>query len=232
MISVICCTIRDGMMENVFKNYEKQDVKKKELIIILNRDNMDLAKWKKRAKRSRNVSVYQFAKQKKLGDSLNFAIRSSKYDYIAKMDDDDYYAPQYLSEQWKALKKNKADVVCKRTVYMYFTKDKTLAVHLHGWRVNTFSNREGGIKGSTFLIRKRVYEKVKFPNFNKDEDMTFLRKCFIKKVKVFVADKNNYVCLRRSERLHTWNASNQSLLQESKILCKTKDYKKYLFNPS
>lgn len=44
MVSVITCTIREEYIENVFKNYEQQLWKDKELIIILNKDTMNLSK--------------------------------------------------------------------------------------------------------------------------------------------------------------------------------------------
>lgn len=192
MISVICCTIRDDRMENVFQNYEKQDTMPKELIIVLNRDG----------------------------------IRSAKYDYVAKMNDDDYYAPLYLSQQLKALTDKKADVVCKRTVYMYFERNHTLAVHLSHRGEEMFLEKEWGVKGSTFVFRKSLFDQIDFPHRNLNEDMSFLRQCLDNNYRVYITDKNHYVCLRKPEGLHTWKISNQQLLKESKIIYKTEDYKK------
>ncbi|UVI28640.1 glycosyltransferase [Paenibacillus spongiae] len=228
MISVICCTIRDNMMENVFRNYDTQKMKKKELIIILNEDKMDRAKWIRRSSRSKNVSVYRLSKKTTLGECLNFAIHKAKYDIVAKIDDDDYYAPRYLSQQVKALKNKKADVVCKRTVYMYFEQEKKLAIHLDGDGENKFLYQAEGAKGSTFVFRKKIRRKIKFSPLNMDEDMIFLRECTKHHYKIYATDKKNYVCFRRSERLHTWSVPNQSLLEESKIIRRTKHYKRYV----
>ncbi|WP_425566839.1 glycosyltransferase [Paenibacillus hodogayensis] len=62
-----------------------------------------------------------------LGECLNFGISKSRYETIAKCDDDDYYAPNYLAQQVNTLERKNADLVCKRTVFMYFEKSKTLA---------------------------------------------------------------------------------------------------------
>ncbi|NHN32235.1 glycosyltransferase family 2 protein [Paenibacillus sp. S3N08] len=215
-------------MDNVFRNYGSQDYTKKELIIILNRDGMDLTKWQKNAKGYQDVSIYQRPSKVSLGECLNYGIKRCKYNTIAKMDDDDYYTPEYLSQQMKAMKKKKADLVCKRTVYMYFKKEKTLALHLDNKEVNTFLTKEGGIKGSTLVFKKKVGKKVKFPEINRGEDTFFSKKCIEKNYKIYVTDKKNYVCLRSSKRYHTWDVNNNHLMKKSKILCKTTNYKEYI----
>ena len=42
-----------------------------------------------------NVRVYQLHEKATLGDCLNYGVIKSKYDIIAKLDDDDYYGPNY-----------------------------------------------------------------------------------------------------------------------------------------
>ncbi|MEH7440601.1 glycosyltransferase [Neobacillus drentensis] len=226
MISIICCTIRQHLMENVFKNYESQVWKEKELIILLNKDDMDIVKWEKRAKESSNVTVCQLKEEVTLGESLNFAIDKAKYPFIAKFDDDDYYAPNYLSRSMDALLKTNADVVGKRTIYMYFEEEKILALHKPA-KENQFVKQ--GIKGATLLFKKKICESVRFPSLNLGEDTAFLKECANNRYKVYSADKNNYVCLRTSKPgHHTWNLSNQILLRKSSFVCKTEDYKTFV----
>lgn len=92
MISVITCTNRPDRIKNIFRNYRQQSLKKKELIIILNRKNMNLRRWRKKARKHSNVSVYQI-KNRIIGHCYNFAVTKAKYAYISKFDDDDYYGP-------------------------------------------------------------------------------------------------------------------------------------------
>jgi peptidoglycan/xylan/chitin deacetylase (PgdA/CDA1 family) len=228
MVSIICCTMRKHYMENVFDNYENQDWEEKELIIILNRDDMDVNKWKERARQSQSVTIYQLPEQLTLGACLNYGIKKSKYDIIAKFDDDDYYSPHYLTRQMKAIKNTKADVVCKRTVFMYFENDKTLSIHLPHTE-NRFVSSQGGIKGATLVFKKKILEKVKMPDLNVSEDYEFIKKCLKRNYKVYATDKNSYACLRRTKRgHHTWDIKNEDLMQESEFFCKTEDYKPVL----
>ncbi|CAG7646605.1 hypothetical protein PAESOLCIP111_05201 [Paenibacillus solanacearum] len=227
MVSVICCTVRESFMDNVFDNFVNQDYAPKELIIILNREDMDVRSWREKAANYQDVTVFQLPSSSTLGECLNYGIERCKYETIAKMDDDDYYMPGYLSQQMKALYKMNADVVCKRTVYMYFMEEQQLAVHLHYRVVNKFLTKSGGVKGSTLVFRKKVAEIIKFPRLNRGEDSFFIAKCLKKNCRVYATDKKNYVCIRRAETLHTWNVANAHLMKKSKPVCLMADYKPF-----
>lgn len=226
MVSIVCSTIRQHFMENVFQNYETQVLKEKELIIILNRDDISIDKWQIRAKFSQNVSIYQLQEKLTLGECLNFGIKKARYDFIAKFDDDDYYAPNYLSQSMEYFNKTNADLVGKRTIYMYFEDEKILAIHKPG-KENKFVNQ--GLKGATLIFKKDISKKVWFPKLNLGEDTFFIRQCIKNKFKVYSIGKDNYVCLRTSKTgHHTWDTNNELLLKKSSIVCKTDDYRPFI----
>jgi glycosyltransferase involved in cell wall biosynthesis len=213
-------------MENVFQNYENQVWKEKELIIILNRDDINIDEWHKRAKFSQGVSIYQLPEECTLGECLNFGIKKATFDFIAKFDDDDYYAPNYLTQSMEYLYKTNADLVGKRTIFIYFEDKKILAIHKPG-KENKFVNH--GLKGATLIFKKSVSKKVSFPKLNLGEDTFFIRQCIKNNYKVYSIGKENYVCLRTSKTgHHTWNVNNESLLKKSLIVCKTDDYKPFI----
>ncbi|WNB91065.1 glycosyltransferase family A protein [Bacillus sp. NEB1478] len=223
MISIVCCTMRERFMDNVFQNYEKQIWQKKEMIIVLNSDDLLVEKWKTKARTYKNVYIYQLPQERTLGECLNFAIQKANFDYIAKFDDDDYYSPQYLVHAMETLKQTKADVVGKRAVYMYFEDEKLLTVH-QPERENKFVRQ--GLKGATLFFHKSICEKIIFPTLNLGEDTVFLRRCVKNNLKLYASDKRNYVCIRLSlSGHHTWNANNKILLKKSLIVCHTNDFK-------
>ncbi|MDM5317339.1 glycosyltransferase family A protein [Fictibacillus sp. b24] len=223
MISVICCTMRPQFMDNVFQNYSNQKWSEKELIIILNKDHLNINKWKKEAESYKHVSVYQLPESHTLGECLNAAIQKAKYDYVAKFDDDDYYAPLYLNHAMETLHETKADVVGKRTVYMYFENEKLLVVN-NPDRENMFVRQ--GLKGATLFFHKKICESIEFPKLNLGEDTVFLNQCVNKDLKLYSGDKRHYVCLRSSNsNHHTWNVSNTALKRKSSSVCFTEDYK-------
>ncbi len=222
MISIICCTKRQNFMENVFQNYERQVWKDKELIIVLNRNDMDINNWIERAKQHLCVSVYQLPEETTLGECLNYGIEKSKNAYIAKFDDDDYYAPNYLTESITALNDKGADIVGKRSVYMYFEEWRTLAIYRPG-RENRFVKR--GLKGATLLFKREIWEEIKFPSKNQHEDDVFLKFCRQKGYKLYSTDKCNFVVLRTASPQHQHTSGdNNWLISKCSIVCETDDY--------
>ncbi|MDZ5610711.1 glycosyltransferase family A protein [Bacillus pseudomycoides] len=223
MVSIICCTMRDQQMENIFQNYDNQTWRERELIVILNRNEMDVRKWEMRAKLLQNVSIYKLPEYVTLGECLNFGIKKAKSEIIAKFDDDDYYSPNYLASTVQTLNTTNIDLIGKRTVYMYFEDEKILAIHKPG-KENKFVNQ--GLKGATLLFKKEISKKVCFPNLNLGEDTYFIRQCISNNLKVYSSDRFNYVCVRKSlESHHTWQINNQYLMKKSIILCETDNYK-------
>jgi cellulose synthase/poly-beta-1,6-N-acetylglucosamine synthase-like glycosyltransferase len=222
MVSVICCTMRQNFMENVFQNYENQVWIEKELIIILNKDDMDITKWEERARHSQGVTVYQLPEETYLGQCLNYGIGKAKYDFIAKFDDDDYYAPNYLTQSMKALNEMNADIVGKATIYMYFESSKSLVLHRPG-RENKYNTK---LKGATLLFKKQIMEKVSFPEKNMGEDAIFVKQCKNQGFILYSTDRCNYACLRTSTTgHHTWGRSTEWLMERSNFLGETDDYK-------
>ncbi|MGV3487365.1 MAG: glycosyltransferase [Tuberibacillus sp.] len=226
MISVICCTMRQECMENVFQNYERQTWADKELIVVLNNDGMNKREWEDRAQQSVNVTVFQLPEERTLGECLNFAIEKARHPYIAKFDDDDHYGPLYLKASMNDLITTGADLVGKRTVFMYFKSEHILAVHQPG-REKRWTRQ--GMKGATLFFKKEIWEKVKFPELNRGEDTYFLRTCARTGYKMYGTDKKHFVCLR-SEKTdhHTWNLNNQYLLRKCSIICETDGYTPYV----
>lgn len=230
MVSIICCTIRHHLMDNVFQNYDNQAWEEKELIVILNHDEIDMKAWEIRACFSQNVYIYKLPEHFTLGECLNFGIRKAKYHVIAKFDDDDYYSPNYLTSSIQTLNKTSADIIGKRTIYMYFEEEKILALHKPG-KENKFVNH--GLKGATLIFKKEICKKIWFPKLNLGEDTYFIRQCLKSKLKVYSTDKHNYVCLRTSKKNHhTWNINNNILLKKSTIVCLTDNYKTLILDQS
>ncbi len=221
MVSIITCTIRQKTIRNVFKNYKNQNYKEKELLIILNKDNMSIRKWKKRAERHKNVSVYQLPERYTLGRCLNFAIGKVKYDIIAKFDDDDYYAPHYLTQAIESMKQHNADVVGKSEFFTYMERLKMLVVR-----------KSGRIAGATLVFKKKVWEKVKFSSVKVGSDTAFKKGCLKHGFKIYDTDKYNFTHIRKKNpEDHTWLISEREYLKKSTLVVYTKHFKSLVEAP-
>jgi glycosyltransferase involved in cell wall biosynthesis len=225
MISVITCTIRQTSMNQVFENYVNQNWKSKELIIILNKDDMEIKEWKKRASKYLNVSVYQLPESSTLGECLNFGVKKSKYKYVAKFDDDDYYAPNYLSSMYLAFQKTNASVIGKRTCFVYYEHLKLLALH-HPNLENRYTEQ---VAGATLMFKKDVFDKVQFSNSKAGSDVLFQRQCLKAGFKIYSTDRYNYTCVRKKNKNnHTWTINDMDLLKQCKTITITQNYKNYV----
>lgn len=224
-VSIITCTNRPNYMDNVFENFETQTYEKKELIIILNNNKMNIKKWKEKAEKYNNVRVFQLDENVTLGECLNFGIEKANFGIIAKFDDDDYYASQYLQNSIMAFNYTDADVVGKATTYVYFEESKILAIRNYK-RENRYVYR---IEGPTMLIKKEVFNKIKFRKISLGEDVKFCKDCIKNGFKIYAHNRYDYVYIRHGRKSsHTWNISDNYFLKLCKVIGKIDDYKSYV----
>ncbi|MDF3003379.1 MAG: family 2 glycosyl transferase [Bacillota bacterium] len=226
-VSVITCTNKPIFMNNIFKNYQNQAWSIKELIIILNKDNMELKKWQSKLKGAPNIFIYQLPEQLSLGDCLNFAVDKTKYDYIATFDDDDYYGPQYISQMMSGFEKTGADIIGKKTHFTYFEKDRALYLR--------FPNQENKyvnwVCGGKKIVKRKVYDRVRFHPISIGEDVQFCKDSWKQGFKIHSTDRYNFVYVRRANPLyHTWNAS-KALMKSCKFITFTDDYTSFCIDP-
>jgi glycosyltransferase involved in cell wall biosynthesis len=203
MVSIIACTMRDMMMENVLENYSRQIYKDKELIIILNEDKMDIEKWRKKALNFDNVTVFQLPEELTLGDCMNFGIEKANFNVISKFDDDDYYSPYYLTEAMKAFEENpEVQLIGKGVCFLYFEENNLLTVYKKGKESEI---EDGFLKGGTLVFKKELYPEIKFPSQKTGSDSGFRIECNRRNVKSGTTSRYNYVCTRRADlKSHTY----------------------------
>lgn len=224
-VSVITCTNRHPFIRNLFDNYIRQRHSKKELIVIVNDNKIPLALYQRLARKMGNIKIFRIPEHVSLGVCLNLAVRKAKFSYIAKFDDDDYYAPYYLTDSLQALIRTKADIVGKRAHYMYLRGSKTLLL-----RFAQDENRPVTIlPGATLVFKRNVFDKVQFPNRSVGEDDLFCERSKKKGYKVYSAGKYNFIAIRRKNSAnHTWIISDKELIAHNKTVPNVHNYKKFV----
>ncbi|WP_189032196.1 glycosyltransferase [Paenibacillus albidus] len=224
-VSIITCTNRHSYLMNLFNNYTRQNYPKKELVIIVNNDKISLAPYQRLAKKHKHVQVLRLPEHLSLGACLNYAVKKTKYSFIAKFDDDDYYAPYYLTDSLRALHKSKADIIGKRAHYMYLRGSRTLILRFPHDENRTVTK----LPGATLFMKRDVFNKVQFPNQNVGEDDLFCIRSKRKGYKVYSAGKYNFVAIRRkNSSAHTWIISDKELIAHHRTIPNVKNYKKFV----
>jgi len=224
-ITVITSTIRPEFIENVFKNYNRQTYQKKEFIIVLNKNSMNIKRWNKIAKKYKNIRVFQLDERVSFGQCYNFCVGKSKYDYIAPFDDDDYYAPNYLNDIVEAFQTSGADVVGKKARYIYFERSGILAISGSG-KENCYVDH---IDGPTLSFNKKIFTKVKFSNRPVGVDGQFCKDCLANGIKIYSTNRYNHVYIRHSStHNHTWKISDDNFLKWCDIVGNIENYEEYV----
>jgi len=224
-VSIITCTNKPEYIRNIFRNYKSQAWENKELILVLNSSQMDLKQIRKRAEKYQNVSVYQLPERTSLGHCKNFAVKQAAHDYIAVFDDDDYYAPQYLSDLMLAFRYTNADIVGKRSYYIYLESRQLLGIR-HPGQEYKFLEADEFLDGGKKIVKKKVYEEVQYRNVSTKEDVYFCEDCAEKGFTMFSADRYNLVYMRRkNKRTHTWKEQDRRIIKSCSVIGQTEQYK-------
>lgn len=207
-VSVICCSNRPDNMDMVFNNYLRQRHLPREMIIILNNNSMNLQSWLEKSKLHPDISVFQVNEARTLGECLNFAIEKSRFEYIAKFDDDDYYGEAYLASSILALCLKNAGIVGKCSIYVYLEKKGDLLLLSPG-NENSFVDT---VRGATLLFRKDIWQNIRFREQSIGEDTFFLIDCKKNGIAIFSTDRFNYVNIRQDASKHTWQLDEYEYL--------------------
>ena len=97
-VSVLMPTMRPENVARCIENFKKQTYENKELILILNNAEFDLDAVRRDADSIPNLQIIYVEGRTTLGDCLNRGVEAASGEYVAKMDDDDYYGERYLSD--------------------------------------------------------------------------------------------------------------------------------------
>jgi len=121
-VSVLVSTLRPGDLSSLLTQLHNQTLPSFELLLGLH--GFDLLPSHKRQitalnRRKVKVTTEKFSKDKVLGEILTALAESSASEFIAKMDDDDYYGPEHLRDLLDAALSTGADVVGRAMNYVY-----------------------------------------------------------------------------------------------------------------
>lgn len=195
-VSLIVPTNKAKYMENIFENFDRMAYKRKEMIILLNNNKLLLENYKNRANHYDNVRIYQLDESKTLGECLNYGIEQAKYDFIGKIDDDDYYGENYLIDQMNVFVLSDAAVACKSKRFILFEQEDELWV-FRGYGEDAIV--PGGA-GGTILAKREVFDLISFHAVNVAEDEAFFQDCTALGFKIYSSNKFNYLYKRHSNQ--------------------------------
>jgi glycosyltransferase involved in cell wall biosynthesis len=103
-----------------------------------------------------------------IGSKRNLACEKALGEIIVHWDDDDYYAPDWISQQVSAQIKSGADITGLNKVDFYSpTVDKK-------WRYEDLDTEKPWLCGATMAYKKKLWERYKFIDLQVGEDYDFV----------------------------------------------------------
>ncbi|TYP79801.1 glycosyl transferase family 2 [Paenibacillus methanolicus] len=206
-------------------NYARQRYASKELIILINHDEHNLDDYYRATRDDPNIRIASLPKETSLGACLNYAASLARYELIAKFDDDDYYAPNYLAESVDTLRRTDADIVGKRAHYMYLSGRSLLLL-----RYRRMENRPARqVQGATLLFKRRVLRKVRFQDVNRGECVRFCAEARASGYSIYSGSRYNFSAIRQEDRMaHTWKVRDRELLAKKVRKLKMTDFRAFV----
>ncbi|MFF2621989.1 glycosyltransferase family protein [Oerskovia jenensis] len=148
-----------------------------------------------------------------LGGCLNRLVAAADGDVVAKMDDDDLYGAQYLSDQLYAMAYSGAEVVGKQAHYMYVEGMDATLLRFED-REHRFTDR---VMGPTIVVERSLAASTPFRAVGRGEDTAFLRDVVDAGAHVYSADRFGFVQVRSGAGAHTWTVSDAELLASGRV---------------
>lgn len=158
------------------------------------------------------IQFLEFPKEIPLGACLNALVEQAQGQYVAKMDDDDLYGPNYLRDQINALRYSGATVVGKQASYLYIENTEELIIRKK-WREHMWSDM---VLGATIVAERSVFESTRFKEVTRGEDTAFLNDVLEGGGKIYAADRFNYIQIRSADA-HTWDVSELDLKRNGQV---------------
>lgn len=214
-VSIVASTNRPQNLEHLIRQVSRQIHVDIELILGLH----GITGQKKRVDGMvseagiENAVILELEDALSLGECLNRLVEQSTGEVVAKFDDDDYYAPNYLRDSVNALFYSGADVVGKEANYLYLeSQGRTLLRNPHReHRFTTF------VAGPTLVGKREAFSTTPFRDVTVGEDTGFLEDLTQKGKNIYSADRFNFLQVRRPEG-HTWEVAEWDFLARGKLV--------------
>lgn len=209
-VSVIISTIRPGSMTHVIANLRRQTVSNLEVVLVAHGVALSPEHLREieQLETVSSLKVINAPKSQTLGQNLNGAVDASSGNFIVRMDDDDWYGPNYIRDLRNAADFSGADLVGKSASYIYF-EDRDMTVRTFATQEHCYTHF---VRGATFAGPRETFLKYRFPSLGKSEDSTVLSQIVKDGGLIYAADRFNFVVNRFADKgRHTWTVDDARL---------------------
>lgn len=212
-VSVVVSTNRPEHLSNVLETHATQRLQNRELIIVQHGFEKSPDVMRRASELGiENLTLLEAPRSHSLGGCLNRGIEVATGDVIAKMDDDDIYGDNYLSDQLAALRYSNADLIGKQAHYLHL-RNRDIVMCRFPEREHRFTDL---VMGPTLVGKRELFKEFPFAQRTLGEDTDLQRRLVHAGGRIYSADRFNFIQVRGNHG-HTWSVDDNLLLANSDV---------------
>lgn len=215
-ISVISSTMRKDNIFELISRINNQKQVNVELILLTH--GFILTSDEKQAIEDKSNFKIKFLEKDQstsFGMCLNECVLHAEYDYVTKMDDDDFYYENYLIDSWIALEYSNASLVGK-TAFFYYLENENITAQK---RIRSSYRYAKLLKGNTLFSTRETMKKYMFSDLSRHVDSDLIERILNNEELIYGFHPYDMCVFRGGDRSsHTYKASDGNFLLDSKIL--------------
>lgn len=210
LVSIVCVSNRPEFLDHAIASIRRQRYANAEVIFVMNSSRFDRSEVYGRVAELNRSRVVDVSDDATLADCINEALEHAQGEYFAKFDDDDHYGANYLTDLMFAFEyADDAGIVGKRTCYAYMEGRDETVLRMPGREFSYVQMVAGG----TIVADRRKCSGVSFTPVQRGTDTLFFEDLTTAGVRVFSADRFNFVQTRLSDlSRHTWRIPENQYL--------------------
>ena len=211
-VSVVVATKRPENVARVCEIVKKQDYKNLELVFALHGEGFAAdADYERLTGENLPLTILRFPTEEIFGDVLSKASSVAQGEWVTKIDDDDWYGKEHVSDLILATNYSNADLVGKSSEFVYLTKqDQTIRRDLGNSEVESPT-----LGGGTLLVRSSLLKETHgWRSLSKGVDVALIEDAMLVGGRVWRTHPFGYL-LRRSEGEHTWEIDDRYFLRHA-----------------
>ena len=209
-VSILLVTNRPDFLEHAYTQIGAQTYPNLELITLLHGDTFNPDPAHKLSKTLPfPTPILPAPTNRTLGDCLNHAATHATGQLVTKMDDDDYYGPNHITDLTTARTYSQADITGKRGNFVYLKKMDITA----GWGAQHEETAAYHIPGATMLIGTDLVREFMFKRLSQGEDSDLIARVRNAGGTQYSTHRFNFVRVRHGD--HSFVRDDSQFIAES-----------------
>jgi hypothetical protein len=221
-IACLLATMRPDRLEQCLQRFREDVYPDRELVVVIHGDHHDLGRYRSLVRDGEAIRILHMGSNHSLGACLNHAAAHTDAPYWTKMDDDDIYGANYLSDAMLYQQTGNHQVFGKPPMFNYLEStdellwDPTWASYAN-YVHDAIRSNAALVAGGTLGGRTETLRALRFSELRRGgSDSDFILRCHEAGLAVMSMDGFNFVRYRSKQTgFHTWNMDETQARQRA-----------------